>query len=241
MRDFNHFLFYSEQINGKNLLLDSSETHHAVNVLRLEKGEKFKATDGKGRVFTCIADSIENGIITGIITDKKLYKYDTCFMHVITGIADKECFEKAVIECTALGIGRITPVISEHSQKAWWKNSWEKHNKRFRKKMISAIKQSLFPFIPVLDPPVTMNKITLNNPQKVFVADPNGLPLQTIPAKIFQGNSVKCIIGPPGGFSEKEINFFKEKQLQFIKIGPNRLRTELAIVVLCAQIIGRCL
>jgi len=240
MRDYNHFLFYSEQITEHHLLLDHSETHHAVNVLRLKAGDQFKATDGKGNIFTCVAESITNNILTGIIKKKKLFYRSICSIHIIIGITGKESFEKIVLDCTALGINRITPAITEHSQKNWWQNSWKKQRCRFHTKMITAIKQSLFPFIPVLDSPINLDHIVLNETQTVFVADPNGSPLQLIP-KEQKHDNITCIIGPPGGFSENEIDIFKEKQFKLIKIGPNRLRTELATVVLCAQIIGKYL
>lgn len=240
MRDYNHFLFYSEQINEQHLLLDHSETHHAVNVLRLKAGDQFKATDGKGNIFTCVAESMTNNILTGIIKKKKLFCRKICPIHIIIGITGKESFEKVILDCTALGINRITPAVTEHSQKNWWQNSWEKQRCRFHAKMITAIKQSLFPFVPALDSPINLDHIVLNKKQKVFVADPNGSPLNLIPRGQIRDN-ITCFIGPPGGFSKNEISFFKEKQFKFIKIGPNRLRTELATVVLCAQIIGRYL
>ncbi|MDO5577523.1 MAG: RsmE family RNA methyltransferase [Fibrobacter sp.] len=238
MRDFNHFLFFSEQINEPQLFLDSSETHHAVNVLRLQTGDKFKATDGKGCIYTCVADSISGNVLTGTILEKQIHDRSISSIRVITGITDKEHFEELIMNCTALGIHNITPADTEFSQKSWWQKSWEKQYGRFRSKMISATKQSFFPFVPILDTPATLAKINFGESSSVFVADPLGVPFQMIPDESLQQN-ISCIVGPPGGFSKDEIDFFKEKQFRFIKIGPNRLRTELAVVAFCSQIIAR--
>jgi RsmE family RNA methyltransferase len=69
-----------------------------------------------------------------------------------------------------------------------------------------------------------------------ILADPGGSAV----AKFLQATNpierVDCFIGPPGGFSPDELKRFSTEGFQFVKVAQYRLRTELAAIVLCAEV-----
>ena len=54
---------------------------------------------------------------------------------------------------------------------------------------------------------------------------------------IKKGEKVLVVIGPEGGFSQKEFNYFKSKNLEMLTLGDLILRAETAVVVGLGNII----
>lgn len=237
MRNHSHFLFFTEQVTGTTVILDNSETNHAVKVLRLKNGDTFDVTDGRGTRMTCKLDDISNHQAYGTIVDQRKYEPIFSKIHLNIGLPDREALELALVECTALGVNRITPIICEFCQDPWWKKAWPKYAERFKNKMIAAMKQCLYPFLPQLDQPVSLESTLKNCSEIKVVADPDGKPFREN-QQLKDNRHIACFIGPPGGFSENELLNLKENGAQFVNIAPTRLRTELAATVLCSQIIG---
>jgi 16S rRNA (uracil1498-N3)-methyltransferase len=229
-----HFLFFIEKQELNTVYLSESETHHATGVLRADTGDLLSATDGKGMIFTCKINGVDKGKVVATVIEKKQIERNGCEIHLFIGLPDRDIFEQMIIDLTALGVVRISPVISQNCRKPWWEK-WEKFEDRFAEKMVSAIKQSLNAFLPVLDKPVKFKNIPEHIEQPCFVADQNGIPMIDIIERKSEGK-ISCFVGPPGGFSEIEMERFKKSGYQFVKIAPNRLRTELASIVLVSQI-----
>ena len=235
MRDYTHFLFYSCQITESSIRLDHTETTHAVRVLRLKQNQLFNVTDGCGQIFTCTLDQVHDGKAYGSIVHRKSLQRINARIHLNIGIPDRDALETVATACTAMGVERITPVICACSQDQWWNKLWPKHYQRLQNKMISAMKQSLYPFLPALDSPLTVEQALENCSGKKITADPEGENICTAINTV--DFPVSCFIGPPGGYSEKEISLFKTHGSTMVRIAPTRLRTELASIVLCAQLL----
>ena len=54
---------------------------------------------------------------------------------------------------------------------------------------------------------------------------------------IKKGEKVLAIIGPEGGFSEKEFEFFRTKNLPLISLGELILKAETAVIVTLGDIV----
>lgn len=236
MRDYQHFLFFASKISEHTAILDADEARHAIKVLRLSEGDRFQATRGDGYIYICKLTEYDERNATGSIVDKVAIEPLRTSIHCFIGLPDKDSFESIVTDLSAMGVSQITPVISEHCQKNWWEQKWEKHSERFQSKMIAAMKQSLYPRMPVLHHPAHVEKIVSMIDNTAFVADYDGTPL--IETRFSDAAvQVSCIIGPPGGFSTYETGLFKSAGFRLTRLGQTRLRTELAAVVMCAQFI----
>jgi len=242
MSDYRHFLFFTGHIESDRLYLDAAETRHAVAVLRRGQGDPFLATDGQGTVFECRVESIVKKQITGLIMDRREVPRHACRLHLLAGVPERAAFETLITGLTALGVERITPLVCRHCQDGWWERDaeGERLSERFRKKMIVAMKQSLYPYLPRLDLPLLFESAGPMISGIAMAADPEGVPVaevlnahaQTV-AGIFS-----CLVGPPGGFAPEEHAALKSLGAAMVRLAPTRLTTELAAVVLCSQVIG---
>jgi 16S rRNA (uracil1498-N3)-methyltransferase len=240
MRDYRHFLFYSEHIESDRLYFDAAETRHAIAVLRRGQGDPFMATDGQGTVFECRVESIVKKQITGLIMDRREVPRHACRLHLFAGVPERVAFETLITGLTALGVERITPLVCRHCQDGWWERDaeGERLSERFRKKMIVAMKQSLYPYLPRLDPPLLFESAGPMIAGAAMVADSEGVPVSEVLNARAQNGMVFCLVGPPGGFAPEELAALKSLGAAAVRLAPTRLTTELAAVVLCSQVIG---
>lgn len=236
MRDYHHFLFHTSKSSSNNVELDIYESRHTLKVLRLAEGDLFQATCGDGELLICKLDTVKKELASGTVIERITVPPISPSLHCYIGLPDKDAFEIIITDLTAMGVAQISPLISEQCQKNWWEQKWDKLQERLQGKMIAAMKQSLYPRVPQIDYPCTIEKATENLKGQSFVAEWEGRPLRSYHCEI--ESQVNCFVGPPGGFSTKELELFQNLSFKSIKIGSTRLRTELAAVVLCAQIMA---
>lgn len=232
-----HSLFFVSSAEKKTAIFSEDERHHALSVLRKDPSCCIHATDGKGNLYTCL---LQEGAAEAEVTEVRMQDAPTPRVHAFIGIPERDAFEETVTNLAALGIAKITPMICLHCQKKWWL-TWENHRERCQKKMIAGIKQSLGAWLPELTGPMefseSLEMARSCNPKQCFVADPDGTVLRLAVDDLADSTNMTCFIGPPGGFSENEKNQLKNLGFVFVKIANTRLRTELASVILCAQVL----
>jgi len=240
MRDYRHFLFFTERVESDRLYLDPAETRHAVAVLRRAKGDPLLATDGQGTVYECRVESIVKKQLTGLIVGRTVVPRHSCSLHMLVGLPERAAFEKLITDLTALGVERITPLVCRHCQGGWWERDadGERLSERFRGKMVVALKQSLYPYLPRLDPPLLFENIGSAISGSFLVADPEGAPVAEALNMHPPAAGYACFVGPPGGFAPEEQTSLKALGATSLRLAPTRLTTELAAVVACSEIIG---
>jgi len=244
MRDSEHYLFFSDDINGDIIRLDAGESNHAVSVLRMKAGQHIQITNGNGAIYDCQCTNISKQQVSCEISDKTIIPKITPELTLLVGIPDREHFETILEHVTALGVSRIVPLVTEHCRKPWWE-SWDKLCMRFTSKMIVSMKQCLYPYIPQLDKPTSLEEAIETCEKPLLVADQNGKIL--CDSDISPHKKLSCLIGPPGGLSADEsaiIESYRQRsavQILTVNIAQSRLRTELAATVLCSRIIGAAL
>ena len=137
-------------------------------------------------------------------------------------------FEWFLEKCTEIGIDRISPILTEHSERKIIKEE------RLNRVITAAVKQSLKSFHPELDT-LTNFKDFVKQPfagQK-FIAYVDRNVKDELLTICKPGMDTLILIGPEGDFSQEEIESAKENGFIPVKLGPSRLRTETAGVVAC--------
>jgi 16S rRNA (uracil1498-N3)-methyltransferase len=223
-------LFYSKPENFRTdkIILEGDEFHHAVKVMRHHPGDEIFITNGEGKVF--------NGYINEILKDtldvtiKKEFVYKNKFSGVtfcLPKLKSPERFEFALEKCAELG---VTDFIVFESERTIAKSA---KIERWRKILLSAMKQSLQSFLPTISTAESLREIK-NMDGRKFIFEQNtenvfrGLP-EDITGKYY------FLFGPEGGFSLKELALFKDDEV--LKLADNRLRSETAIIK-CAALLS---
>lgn len=231
-------LFYTPLISPEmpHFILDEEESKHAIRVLRLGIGDKIYLVDGKGNFFTAlIQDNHPKRVIIQIEEVKKEFGKRNYALHIaIAPTKNIERFEWFLEKATEIGIDEITPIICERSERKDVKLD------RLNKIVITAMKQSIKAFKPILNEPVKFESFIEKQSQKKDVKMAIAHCVEDEKRflnEIYKSQGSICIlIGPEGDFTPNEIKLALDKGVLPISLGESRLRTETAGIAACMEI-----
>ena len=222
-------LFYAPDITPPLYTLSDEESKHCVRVLRLGVGDSLHITDGRGNMHLCrIVEAHQHHCTVEVVSTQSEYEplpYSLTMAVAPTKNIDR--FEWFLEKATEVGVSRIIPIESDHSERRAIK-----HERELRV-ITSAVKQSIKAYHPTLDNLTSVRDvITMPFEGQKFIAhcDPTFEKRDYLPLIIKKSENILILIGPEGDFSPEEINFALENGFESISLGNQRLRTETAAV-----------
>ena len=223
-------LFYVPNISGAEVVLNETESKHAIRVLRLQRGNPVQLIDGQGGIYQAkIADAHPKKCKLKITQTIKNFEKRNFHLHIaIAPTKNIDRFEWFLEKCTEIGIDEITPLLSEHSERKVIKPE------RMEKILVSAMKQSLKAYLPKLNGLTSFIDLIQNSTSsRKFIAHCNDGEKSHFKNQINVGEHVLLLIGPEGDFSPQEVLQAKENGFAETSLGNSRLRTETAGIVAC--------
>lgn len=230
-------IFFVELKDDK-VYFNESDTHHVTCVLRKKIGSKVKCCYLTDNIFFD-AKIISTKPLIGTIDKFSIKKHDeknidiTCYL----GVIKKSNFELAVEKLNEIGIKKVVPVVFERSQ-----NNIHLDFLRINKICFESSKQCNRVNPIIVENITSFLKITKNLEtfNIVFVANMSTDSVSFSNWKYQTNNRVAYVIGPEGGFSQKEIEVFKKiRKLIFLKLTDNILKTETAAIYLASILYER--
>ncbi len=224
-------LFYCPNIE-KDRFLNEEESHHCVKVLRGQLGDTIQVMDGKGSIFIC-AIEIANHRRVAVKIKKKIESPKPKFQLTIAIAPTKNMdrLEWFLEKATEIGISRIIPILCDKSERKVVKND------RLEKVIISAMKQSMNPHIPIIEELTPVSQLfTREFTGHKMIAHCYDQPKEALKHGYTPNKDVLILIGPEGDFSEKEVERALNANFKAISLGESRLRTETAGLVACHTI-----
>ncbi len=236
--------YYTEpkNVSGdlKELTLTGSEFEHVVKVLRKKTGEEITVTDGEGNVYLCVISVIRDGKALCTIHGKQrdLFEPRVRVRLFMSPLKNRERFEFAVEKTVELGVDSIVPVITTNTVKR--SDYAGKKTDRIRKIIIRAMCQSQRCRLPEFHESVKLNDLLKETQfdQNKFVMYEFSNVNETIDA-FTDSNYVSLLIGPEGGFDEKEIELLIKNGWKTKSLGSRKLRAETAAIVSVYEIISK--
>ena len=233
-------LFYSSDIQGSIVKLDSVESGHFVRVLRHKAGDEISVIDGKGSLYRCTllnadAKEAEAQVI------ERVYPFGSHPYHLTLAVCptkNNDRYEWFAQKATEFGIDRIVPTIGEHSERRVFKTD------RIGKIVLAATKQSLKASLPQIDEPMSVKQFISS------CADSKALKLICYCSdELAQRTSIKealkslgdnreiiVLIGPEGDFSQGEVRAAMDSGWVPVQLGESRFRTETAALAATAAV-----
>jgi 16S rRNA (uracil1498-N3)-methyltransferase len=223
-------LFYVPNISGSEIILDETESKHAIRVLRLQKGDQIQVVDGKGGFYLAeIADANPKKCRLTIVNSALDFGKRNFHLHIaIAPTKNIDRFEWFLEKATEIGIDEITPLLTSHSERKTI------NAERLEKILVSAMKQSLKAYLPQLHELTTFKELIINNKtENKFIAYCDEIQKIHLKDLATKGNNTLILIGPEGDFSPEEIKLAIENGFKVVSLGESRLRTETAGIVAC--------
>jgi 16S rRNA (uracil1498-N3)-methyltransferase len=215
-----HRFYIENQIENKDVgISDERLVHQWRHVFRYNVGSEVVLFNGSGFEYECVISFISNREAKLEVVSKKPSIIPNTNVTLYQSLIKKDNFEWIAEKATELGVAKIVPMISERSEK---KNINEE---RLKKILIEAGEQCGRGDVPELGEIIDLED-AIQFAENIIIFDKSGDPVENtfeVAASIF--------IGPEGGWSEKEINMFKERGAHICSLGPLTLRAETAAIV----------
>lgn len=222
-------LFYNQDISetDSKVVLLKEETKHLTKVMRKKVGDIIFITNGKGLLVETKINLINKSNTELLIVKSETYiqsKFKINIAIAPTKMNDRT--EWFVEKATEIGIDSISTVLCEKSERKAIKLD------RLNKIAVSAMKQSLQYYKPYIQELVTFDSFINDcKSDNKFIAHCKEVNKQHLSSYKLNSNSTTVLIGPEGGFTQKEIQNAEEKGFIAVTLGNNRLRTETAALV----------
>jgi 16S rRNA (uracil1498-N3)-methyltransferase len=226
-------LFYTPDIGSNGYMLNEQESKHAIRVLRLAIGNEVQLIDGKGGFYTAvIRDAHPKRCLLEVTeTIKEFEKADVQLHMAVAPTKNNDRFEWFLEKATEMGIGTITPILCDHSERKVVKAE------RLEKILVSAMKQSVRAYLPELNKLKSVQDfVPLNFNGQKFIAHCEDGEKPLLKTAYQPGEDALILIGPEGDFSPSEIELAIKHGFQPISLGKSRLRTETAALAACHTI-----
>tara|TARA_B100000809_G_scaffold200250_1_gene200476 strand:+ start:296 stop:961 length:666 start_codon:yes stop_codon:yes gene_type:complete len=212
---------------------DKTESRHIVRVLRKSEGDTLHITNGEGFLFTAeisiASDKKCQVTILDVSIEKKSWNYHLHIAIAPTKLNDR--MEWFLEKATEIGIDEITPIICHHSERKVVKTE------RFKKIVLSGIKQSLKFHLPKINEAVTFKEFIKSKPRgDLFIAHCEEQDKKSFKNEIKPATDITILIGPEGDFSPNEIEIALLNKYTPVTLGKSRLRTETAALVSCHSV-----
>lgn len=228
-----HRFFIEERIapDIRLSIKDRKLLHQWTHVLRFKVGNEVVLFDGFGMDHRCeLATLSEREAICMVRESTKNDVGVAQQLCLFISLIKKERFEWLLEKATELGVAQIRPLVADRSEV-------KKFNLERAKDIVKeAAEQSGRGSLPALYEPMELNNVFKEYQFfKSIAFDPHGEPFK----KDGYGTEGKlgAFIGPEGGWSARELEFFREKKIPVYSLGSPTLRAETAAVAVTALLL----
>lgn len=217
------------------LTLEGPEAHHAQDVLRLQKGDRITAFNGRGEEATAEIAAVAKGRLDLRVLGTAKSAPLSCALTLGQAIPKGKNMDLIVEKATELGAAGIQPLLSERTVAQYEAGEAQRKAEKWQRVAIEASKQCGQNWIPTVATPRTP-KDFFSAPARfdlmlIASLQPDAKPLKSVLAEFpTPAKSVLVLVGPEGDFTPAEVGLAKSHGCRPITLGPIILRTETAAI-----------
>ena len=244
MRTISTFYVKNNQVNDETISILGDDVKHIRNVLRHKIGDELEVCDeSEVRYLTKIKDFQEFEILLDILEQTEKNTELPVRIDLYQGLPKSDKMDLIVQKTTELGISSVIPVITDRVIVKLEKGNENKKIERWNKIAIEAAKQSGRQRVPVVENVVNLEKIVENLSKYDIVIVPFECEKDSTLKNILKNvknkiENIAVVIGPEGGFSEKDIETLeKVSNVAKVSLGKRILRTETAGLATIAMLL----
>jgi len=241
-----HFLLPDFKESSGPVTLDKKDTHYIKNVRRYREGDVFTAVDRGGVIYDAQLKGFDNK--NAVLSLKKKKHDGEEIRDNIPEIILYQCLLKGkkmdivIRQATEAGVSVIIPVESEFAVVKIEEGSQMERAERWRKICREAIQQSGSTVFPEIKNAVSLAEVPLlcrsseKTAASIFFHQKH-IENKSLHQYLFlTKEKINIIVGPEGGFSDREIKYLQENCFVPAYLGKNVLRAETAAVYSIAAV-----
>lgn len=217
-------LFFVDKLSGgQTQTLESDEAHHAIKVMRLKTGEEIKISDGEGNWVSGPISEVGKKNLKIDVTASGIEASKKPELVLVQALTKSDRNKEMLELVTVAGVDRIIPWQAERSISKWQSNSYDKWTSSIKE----AGKQSRRVNLPKLEKLMSAKDIT----DQISASDCILVFHESANEKFSDldisqsASSIYLVIGPEGGITDTELEIFKSKGGNLVRLGEPVLRS----------------
>ena len=221
------------------LRLDGREAHHALHVLRIQRGERVIVLDGEGTEYFCDVESATKNSLVLAVKEKKFMPAPPCSLTLLVAIPKGKLIETIIQKAVELGAHRIVPLLTERVVTQLDGDGAGAKREKWQTVASEAIKQCGTPWLPKVEAPQTIAEF-IGNSEKSELSFVGSLQTERRHPREwileFQKqhgrlpHSAAAWIGPEGDFTLAELQAIEAAGAKPVTLGRLTLRVETAAI-----------
>lgn len=212
---------------GQQLALAEDAANHVGRVLRMQTGAALLLFNGDGHNYPAeIVDSNKKQVWVKILEQQPNTVESPLQIHLGQGISRGDRMDFAIQKAVELGVTEITPLFTERCGVKLDAERLEKRTEQWQKIAIAACEQSGRSVVPTVHSALQLDKwLGQATDELKLTLDPWAK--DTIKT-LTPVSALRLVIGPEGGFSDREVSLTASAGFTAVQLGPRVLRTETA-------------
>lgn len=221
-------LFVPETLGpNQELPLSKENTHYLAQVLRLAPGDRVRLHDAAGVWWTGVVQSVQRRMAVVRVADRQRIETESPLRITLAqGLLKGQKMDWVVQKATELGVAEICPVRTERSEARR-----QDRTERWQRIAQSATAQCGRSRVPGLRSPVSLERFVKSwQGPGVFFWESSFEPLRAGRPPVGARGDIAILVGPEGGFSEREERMATDAGFHAASLGPRILRAETGAV-----------
>jgi 16S rRNA (uracil1498-N3)-methyltransferase len=220
---------------GAQFALAPEAAQHVAKALRLKAGDPLVLFDGLGGEYEAAIQRIDKDRVDVKVAAWRDADRETSLcIGLIQGLPEADKMDWIIQKATELGAAWIQPLICERSVVRLSGERAARREAHWRRVAIAACEQCGRTSIPVVHPTLGFQSwvaVPADSPRWLLASGGTPIAAHEPP----QGG-VELLVGPEGGFSERELDLALARGCDRVSLGPRVLRTETAPIAALAAI-----
>lgn len=226
----------ADEVSGSHAALTGSHAEHLSRVLRVRIGQEFDIVAGgevrrgrvsgvsQGRVEFELGDVVPAPVPMPVTLALSIFKFDR--------------MEWAIEKCTELGVARIVPVIARRTE-SHLAEAAPKRVGRWQRIAREAAEQSRRVSAPEIFPPIKLKEaIALPGGSRIVLAEVEEQVMLKDAVQRHSSGDIVLAFGPEGGWTDAELQMFRDAGWTWASLGGTILRAETAAIAALAVVLA---
>lgn len=212
---------------GMNYVFTSEQAHHARDVVRLDHETVRLVSDGRGYFAECYQK--DHDFIAHVIREDERINESSVSVTLAMALIRREKFELVLQKASELGACRVVPFESSRCVVHAKKEKALKQKQRWQEILKEGAQQCKRNRIPAVSDIIPFDELDHVKSEINCAAYENAYGSSRYLSDLIQPHqTVTIVIGPEGGFSEKEVSDLEKMGYVSVTLGSRILRAETA-------------
>jgi 16S rRNA (uracil1498-N3)-methyltransferase len=225
-------LFYVPEVRREEAELTGEAAQHLVRVLRVEEGQVFEISDNRHLYLATVTTARKSSVVFRVM-ERLADAAAVPEVYLLASLFKFDHFEWMLEKATELNVARIVPVVAERSEKGL-EQAAGKRRERWERILLEASQQSRRMTRPELGEVVRFREaLGVEARHRIFLDEMRQGP-GLMGLKATADESVALLLGPEGGWAERERELAMGAGWEARSLGVNILRAETAAIAALA-------